>query len=303
MSYRGKLKAFVAVAFRLFILASFFCASVNAQDSQVTYYMTDGQNNVLGTMDKLGNVTQITDYRPYGSPAGSTQPINGPGYSGHVSDLESQLIYMQARYYDPQVGRFLSTDPVSPTPGDMFLTNRYAYVNNNPIKNTDPSGKCIWDACVVETYVVAIAIAGVAAYTSKIILDNIRDHPVVVSNESSPNNDSSSPVVASDGSTLSDRQPGNDGKVGSTGGPGAGKVFAPETPETRAAKEGVPCVYCGQATTNEKGHPNSRERDHIDAKKNGGNNTPPNERDSCRTCNRSKGSKSIEEWKPKESNT
>jgi uncharacterized protein RhaS with RHS repeats len=48
---------------------------------------------------------------------------------------------MQARYYDPVVGRFSSTDPVGPAPGNGFNFNRYAYVNNNPISDTDPTGK------------------------------------------------------------------------------------------------------------------------------------------------------------------
>jgi len=62
------------------------------------------------------------------------------------------------------------------------------------------------------------------------------------------------------------------------------------------SQDGVPCAYCDEETTNEPGHPNSRERDHIDPRSKGGNNTEENERDSCRTCNRSKGSKSVEEW-------
>jgi hypothetical protein len=47
---------------------------------------------------------------------------------------------MQARYYDPVTGHFLSTDPVEPRAGDAFNFNRYAYVNNNPIVGFDPTG-------------------------------------------------------------------------------------------------------------------------------------------------------------------
>jgi putative transposase len=45
-----------------------------------------------------------------------------------------------ARYYDPSVGRFLSTDPVEPSAGNAFNFNRYAYASNNPIINMDPDG-------------------------------------------------------------------------------------------------------------------------------------------------------------------
>jgi 5-methylcytosine-specific restriction endonuclease McrA len=99
---------------------------------------------------------------------------------------------------------------------------------------------------------------------------------------------------------TSDREPGTDGKKGSTGGPGAGKIFKPETPEQKAEKEGAKCRYCGVETTNEAGHPNSRERDHIDPKSRGGNNSSENEGQSCRTCNRSKGARNPDEWEPKQ---
>jgi RHS repeat-associated protein len=58
------------------------------------------------------------------------------GYTGHADDAESGLTYAQARYYDPVVGRFLSPDPVRLA--DDF--NLYAYVGNNPINATDPTG-------------------------------------------------------------------------------------------------------------------------------------------------------------------
>lgn len=59
---------------------------------------------------------------------------------------------MQARYYNPVIGRFYSNDPVgysSKNPVGSF--NRYSYVNNNPYKYIDPTGMCFWDACVLET--------------------------------------------------------------------------------------------------------------------------------------------------------
>lgn len=50
---------------------------------------------------------------------------------------------MQARYYDPELGRFLSVDPDGPKPGNVFNFNRYEYVNNNPIMGIDPTGRVI----------------------------------------------------------------------------------------------------------------------------------------------------------------
>jgi len=48
---------------------------------------------------------------------------------------------MQARYYDPVIGRFYGNDPVGFTATNIMSFNRYLYVNNNPYKYTDPDGE------------------------------------------------------------------------------------------------------------------------------------------------------------------
>ncbi|MBE1286101.1 MAG: hypothetical protein GJ671_00040 [Alteromonadaceae bacterium] len=70
------------------------------------------------------------------------------GYTGHKYDTAIDLNYMQARYYDPVIGRFYSNDPVGWTPKNPVMSfNRYLYVNNNPYKYTDPNGEFL-DAIV-----------------------------------------------------------------------------------------------------------------------------------------------------------
>jgi len=66
--------------------------------------------------------------------------ITNRGYTGHEMDDEVGLINMNARIYDPLLGRFLSADPVLPDAGDMQAYNRYAYVLNNPLRYVDPTG-------------------------------------------------------------------------------------------------------------------------------------------------------------------
>jgi RHS repeat-associated protein len=61
---------------------------------------------------------------------------------------QSGLYFYNARYYDPQIGRFISADTVVPDPSDPQNLNRYSYVLNNPLKYTDPSGHffdILWD--------------------------------------------------------------------------------------------------------------------------------------------------------------
>ena len=84
-----------------------------AHAGTVTYVYTDPQGTPLAEANASGVITATFDYAPYGSQAMGSPP-SGPGYTGHVNDPDTGLVYMQARYYDPVVGRFISTDPVGP---------------------------------------------------------------------------------------------------------------------------------------------------------------------------------------------
>ena len=63
------------------------------------------------------------------------------GYTGHLKDSGSDLVYMKARFYDPVIGRFYSNDPVGFTASNPMMFNRYAYANNNPFNYIDPDGR------------------------------------------------------------------------------------------------------------------------------------------------------------------
>jgi RHS repeat-associated protein len=66
---------------------------------------------------------------------------DGPGFTGHATDANTRLSYMQQRYYDPAVGRFLSADPVAADANTGGNFNRYWYADNNPYTYTDPDGR------------------------------------------------------------------------------------------------------------------------------------------------------------------
>ncbi len=120
------------------LLLGIACSSRASE--QTTYYVTNAQGTVVAEMDTQSNVTYQSATRPYGKQSLGT-PQAGPGYTGHVNDPDTGLVYMQARYYDPMLGRFLSTDPVQVAPGNIFGFGRYVYANNNPYRYTDPTGK------------------------------------------------------------------------------------------------------------------------------------------------------------------
>ena len=102
-------------------------------------------------------------------------------------------------------------------------------------------------------------------------------------------------VAAHPNGTVTD----SDGKPikGSSGGPGAGRRFKPETPDEERANSGKPCTYCGKPTTEEPRTPGSRTDDHIDPRSRGGNNSPDNrDPNVCQSCNSSKGNQSLWDW-------
>ena len=90
--------------------------------------------------DTVSDANEPTYYTAFGEQRGLK--LGARGYTGHVQDDELGLVYMQARYYDPAIGRFYSNDPVGYTDKNPIMSfNRYLYVNNNPYKHTDPNGE------------------------------------------------------------------------------------------------------------------------------------------------------------------
>lgn len=84
-------------------------------------------------------------------------------------------------------------------------------------------------------------------------------------------------------------------KVGSEGGPGAGKQFSQKTKDAARAESNDTCVFCGTETNRTPGATQSN-IDHAIPKSRGGNNTLDNAQNTCRTCNQQKGTKTTEEF-------
>jgi RHS repeat-associated protein len=116
-----------------------FAMSVNGT---ISYLATDGLGSADVTLDANGNVVASQLYAPYGSLrySSGTMPTDY-GFTGQHSDVATGLDYYGARYYDPVAGQFISADSFLPGNGyDIWGLSRYAYVENNPIIRTDPTG-------------------------------------------------------------------------------------------------------------------------------------------------------------------
>lgn len=117
----------------------------------MTYVYTAPQGTPLAEADANGDITARFDCTPYGQPVTSVEAApNGPGYTGHVNDPDTGLVHVQARYYDPVMGRFLSVDPAGLGLGRALGFSSYACANDSPIMQNDPTGMYSCDTKITK---------------------------------------------------------------------------------------------------------------------------------------------------------
>jgi RHS repeat-associated protein len=114
------------------------------------FYEQDGLGSVTSLSGSAGALADTYTYNAFGALTASSGTLANPfQYTGRDYDAETGLRYYRARYYDPQIGRFISEDPVRA--GDNF----YVYAGNDPIDFTDPWGlirKCVTKIMLVTAY-------------------------------------------------------------------------------------------------------------------------------------------------------
>ncbi|MBF0819118.1 RHS repeat-associated core domain-containing protein [Streptococcus acidominimus] len=102
-------------------------------------YLTNQPGSVTG-LTKEGEAVASTSYSLYGSTTRTTDETGNPyAYNGEARDITG-FDYLRARYYDSQAGTFLTEDSYQGQLTNPLSQNRYAYVHNNPVNYTDPSG-------------------------------------------------------------------------------------------------------------------------------------------------------------------
>jgi RHS repeat-associated protein len=133
-------------------------------NQQVAYLHSDHLGSVSVTTNTSGVVTDRQYFDPWGSRLSGTVGATPRNFTGQYLD-DTGLLFYNARYYDPVIGRFISADSVVPGGGPLTLApydevatsawtaggggpanpqdlNRYTYVLNNPVNLTDPTGHC-----------------------------------------------------------------------------------------------------------------------------------------------------------------
>ena len=127
------------------------------------YYVTNLQGDVIKILNASGSTVATYSYDAWGKildSSGSMADINPIRYRGYYYDTDTQLYYLQSRYYDPQIARFIN--------GDGLITqgvqgaNMFAYCGNSPVNGVDPHGDAWYHWVIGAAVVVGMAVVTVA---------------------------------------------------------------------------------------------------------------------------------------------
>ena len=114
-------------------------------NGKVYYYVLNAQGDVVRIVDGSRNVVASYSYDPWGkllSSSGTLANVNPLRYRGYYYDSETGFYYLQSRYYDPAIGRFINADSYASTDATGLLsTNMFAYCENDPVNKSDPTGE------------------------------------------------------------------------------------------------------------------------------------------------------------------
>lgn len=127
------------------------------------YYVTNLQGDVVNILNASGGIVATYSYNAWGkvlTATGTMAGVNPLRYRGYYYDTDTGLYYLQSRYYDPEICRFINGDSNVSTGQGFIGTNMFAYCNNNPVVYYDVAGafavaiplfaigKILFDGCV-----------------------------------------------------------------------------------------------------------------------------------------------------------
>ncbi|MBR5773582.1 MAG: RHS repeat-associated core domain-containing protein [Clostridia bacterium] len=131
------------------------------------YYVKNIQGDVMMIMTSYGMPVASYEYDPWGkviSSTGTMAQINPIRYRSYYYDNETGMYYLNSRYYNPEVGRFVNCDGYVATGQGITSYNMFAYCLNNPVNMSDESGRFALFTILVVSFVVSVAAAPLVMY-------------------------------------------------------------------------------------------------------------------------------------------
>ena len=143
-----------------------FALSENNGAYEYYFYESNIFGDITAIYDDEGNVVASYKYDAWGNLTTTSSKNNFFTdaslfkYRGYIYDWDTGFYYLQSRYYDPEVGRFLNSDSVEylGANGDLISYNLYAYCSNNPVMNTDYTGHFVISATVATLLGIGVAL-------------------------------------------------------------------------------------------------------------------------------------------------
>ena len=119
----------------------------HGQTTELYYYVLNAQGDVSAILDSSGKLAASYDYDAWGnctvynSSDAAIGDLNPLRYRGYYYDAETGFYYLQSRYYDPAICRFINADTYLSTGQGMLGHNMFTYCGNNPVNYCDSSGR------------------------------------------------------------------------------------------------------------------------------------------------------------------
>lgn len=140
------------------------------------FYITNLQGDIIELRDMSGSVVVEYKYDAWGNMVykspGTLADINPYRYRGYRFDVETGYYYLQSRYYNPQIGRFISADGLVGEKGNLLTQNMYAYAGNNPVMNVDPNGYEITIGAILTAVSIVVLTTVLIYYISVMTSDS-----------------------------------------------------------------------------------------------------------------------------------
>ncbi len=163
-------------------------------NNDLYYYIKNGQNDIIGIIDDAGNKVVSYTYDSWGKIISITDnqgnEITDPTHIGNINpfryrsyyyDSETGLYYLNSRYYNPEVGRFINSDDPSVASLELdnnYNKNLYAYTDNNPINRIDVQGQ-FWQAIMTlvasNPIVIAVTVIAVAVTQLPVVKEKLSE--------------------------------------------------------------------------------------------------------------------------------